>query len=190
MTKSRFPNEYPCNGEIYYIVNDPLQPSIGTELWSNRCGIIVSNDTNNKNSGFVEIVYLSTSTHKRLSPTHIPVISGTKKAIAICEQVHTVDNSRLKTYIGNITQEEMSEIKPAILFGLGINKGLSPQGIFKKWEEYIKTYHLNEELDTLNPIHQTSEEPTIQSLQKELYAYKNLAITLQKKLDNIHILTQ
>ena len=100
MTKSCFPNEYPCNGEIYYIVNDPLQPSIGTELWSNRCGIIVSNNTNNKNSGFVEIVYLSTSTHKRLSPTHIPVISGTKKAIAICEQVHTVDNSRLKTYIG------------------------------------------------------------------------------------------
>ena len=187
MTKTCFPNEYPCNGEIYYIVNDPLQPSIGTEIWSNRCGIVVSNNTSNKNSGFVEIVYLSTSTHKRLSPTHIPIISGTKKAIAICEQVHTVDNSRLKTYIGTITEKEMADIHPAILFGLGINKGLSPQGIFKKWEEYIKTYHLNE----LNQnISSSTDSNEVLNLQKELQAYKNLATTLQKKLDNIHVLTQ
>lgn len=136
------PNKTIKRGDIFYIIGDPENPPVGAEIWSDRAGIIVSNDTICKTSHAVEIVYISTSTTKRLSPTHIPVTSGNKQAIAICEQVHTVDVSRLTDYFGHITDEEMIDVENGILFGHGINRGRNPQGIFRKWENYIRTYHL------------------------------------------------
>ncbi len=129
-------------GDIFYIVGDPENPPIGSEIWSDRAGIIVSNDAICKSSNALEIVYVSTSKNKKLSPSHIEVTSGNKKAIALCEQVHTVDKSRLTDYFGHATDEEMDDVDAAILFGLGINHGRNPQGIFRKWENYIRKYKL------------------------------------------------
>lgn len=129
-------------GDIFYIIGDPENPPIGAEIWSDRAGIVISNDTICKTSNAIQIVYISTSQTKRLSPTHIPIISGNKKAIAICEQVHTVDISRITDQFGHITDEEMENVENGILFGQGINRGRNPQGIFRKWENYIRTYHL------------------------------------------------
>jgi len=70
------------------------------------------------------------------------VTSGNKKAIALCEQVHTVDKSRLTDYFGHATDDEMQDVDAGILFGLGINHGRNPQGIFRKWENYIRKYKL------------------------------------------------
>lgn len=127
-------------GDIFYIIGDPENPPIGAEIWSDRAGLIVSNDAICKSSDALEIVYVSTSQHKRLSPSHIRVTSGNKKAIALCEQVHTVDKSRLTDYFGHATDEEMQDVDAGILFGLGINRGCNPQGIFRKWENYIRKY--------------------------------------------------
>lgn len=129
-------------GDIFYIVGDPENPPIGSEIWSDRAGLIVSNDAICKSSNALEIVYVSTSKNKRLSPSHIEVTSGNKKAIALCEQVHTVDKSRLTDYFGHATDEEMNDVDAGILFGLGINHGRNPQGIFRKWENYIRKYKL------------------------------------------------
>lgn len=127
-------------GDIFYIIGDPNNPPIGSEIWSDRAGLIVSNDGINKTSNAVEIVYLSTSKSKRLSPSHIPVQSGNKTALAICEQIHTVDISRLTDYMGHVSDEEMENVDAGCLFGLQINHGRNPQGIFRKWENYLRTY--------------------------------------------------
>lgn len=140
----------PQRGDIYYITDNPNKPSIGKELWSNRVGIVVSHDSGNKHSGFVQVVYLSTSQRKRLGPTHIPVFSSNKPAMALCEQIYTVDNSRLKTFIGRATDEEMYNISQGMMFGLGINFGTSPQGIFHKWEHMIIEYNLDNEYEKRN----------------------------------------
>lgn len=137
MTKSNIQR-----GDIFYVTDDPENPAIGAEIWANRAGIIISNPTICKTSRAVQIVYISTSKNKRLSPTHIQVTSGNKQAIAICEQVHTVDISRLTDYFGHVNDEEMENVEGGVLFGQGINRGKNPQGIFKKWENYIRTYHL------------------------------------------------
>lgn len=135
-------------GDIFYIVGDPDNPPVGAEIWSDRAGLVVSSDPINKTSNAIEIVYVSTSQTKRLSPTHIPVTSGNKKAIAICEQVHTVDISRLTDYFGTATEEEMKDVDAGIMFGLGINRGTNPQGIFRKWENYMRKYHLPTTIDS------------------------------------------
>lgn len=140
----------PLRGEMYYIVDNPNRPSVGKEIWSNRVGLVVSQDQGNKHSGFVQVVYLSTSARKRIGPTHIPIWSGSKPAMALCEQIYTVDNSRLKTCIGKATDEEMQDVSQAMMFGLGINFGTSPQGIFHKWENMIVEYNLGNEYEKRN----------------------------------------
>lgn len=134
----------PARGDIYYVTGNPEKEPVGTEIWPDRAGLVVSNDAGNRHSGFVEIVYLSTSPRKVPSPTHVKVISGKKIATALCEQVHTVDDSRLSAFIGHATDEEMQNVSEAILFGLGINHGTSPQGIFHKWERMVRACGLEE----------------------------------------------
>lgn len=127
----------PQRGDIYYIVSDPQRHEVGSETWSDRPGIIVSNDVLNKTSGVVSIAYLSTSPNRRPSPTHPTVTSNGKPAVALCEQLQTVDKSRLADYIGTAAKEEMDDVDGAILFALQINKGKRPDGIFKKYQKQL-----------------------------------------------------
>lgn len=129
-------------GDIFYVKDSEKHKPTGYEMWSNRPALIVSNDALNHTSQGVSVVYLSTSPKKRLSPTHVEVTSGNKKAMALCEQVHPVDISRLRNYIGTATDDEMKEVDMALMFHLGINHGTNPQGIFKKWENYLRTYNI------------------------------------------------
>lgn len=140
MTTSK--NQKIRRGDIFYIIGDPDQPPVGSEIWSDRAGLIVSNNGTNMASDAVEIVYLSTSENKRISPSHIHVTSGNKKALALCEQIHTVDKSRLTDLIGRATDEEMENITDALLFSLQINTGRNPQGLFHKWENYVRKYNI------------------------------------------------
>lgn len=130
--------EYPMRGDIYYVTGDPARKEIGAETWSDRPGVIVSNDVLNRTSGVVSIAYLSTSKKRRPSPTHANVTSGGKTAVAMCEQIQTVDKSRLAEYIGSASKEEMDDVDGAILFALQINRGKRPDGIFRKYQRQLE----------------------------------------------------
>ena len=58
----------------------------------------------------------------------------------MCEQIHTVDISRLTDYIGTVPDEEMDDVEGAMLFALQINRGKNPQGIFKKYQKQLEKY--------------------------------------------------
>ena len=130
--------EHPKRGEIYYVESDPSRPEKGSETWADRPGLIVSNDVLNRTSGAVTVVWLSTSPKRRPSPTHAEVTSGTKMAIAMCEQISTVDKSRLSDRLGQASKTEMDDVDGAILFALQINKGKRPDGIFRKYQRQLE----------------------------------------------------
>ena len=104
-------------GDIFYIKND--DNAVGFEQKKTRPAIIVSNNANNRASGVVEIVYLTTSQKHRPLPTHIRV-RGYVPSIALCEQVVTVDVSRLMERIGSCSYDEME----AVNCGLAVSFGL------------------------------------------------------------------
>lgn len=159
-------------GQIYYI-HEGSSPSVGSEEWSNRPGLIVSNDPMNATAGHIQIVYLTTSKRKRYSPTHIFVQSGSKRAMALCEQIHTVDISRVGEYIGTVSPNDMDDIDGALLFSLGINHGKTPAGIFHKWEKYIHEYGYPSEDETTNDtVAKLRNELAV--MQKQRDAYKLL----------------
>jgi mRNA interferase MazF len=137
-------------GDIWMVAEDPLRPPVGTELWSNRPAIIVSNNVTGNHSGFVQIVYLTTSARKRSGPTHIMVpapMTGRNQpqgeVMALCEQIHTVDVSRLRKPLGALSRNRMHEIDQAIALTLSIGRNPDSYGLFKKWEQYIQVHGID-----------------------------------------------
>ena len=107
-------------GDIFYIGLNSY--TTGCEQWSGRPGIIVSNDQNNLHSQTVEVVYCTTR-HKPNLPTHTAILSTPYESTVLCEQVTTVDISRIGNYIGRCTEREMREIDRCIRVSLGLQDG-------------------------------------------------------------------
>lgn len=83
--------------------------------------MIVSNDVCNDVSPVIEVIFL-TSRKKHPLPTHVNV-QCELYSTALCEQITSVDKSRLLDYVGRASPEEMQQIDEAIKISLGIGIG-------------------------------------------------------------------
>lgn len=135
------------------VAADPAAPAVGNEIWSNRPAIIVSNNVLNARSGIAQIVYLSTATRKLSGPTHveIPAPDGHGSAIALCEQVHSVDASRLRRKMAIVPEDRIRDIDAALALSLSVGRNPNTHGAFRKWEEHIKLHGIDiaKEIDAL-----------------------------------------
>lgn len=111
-------------GEVYYVL--PTGKEVGCEQHAGRPAVIVSNNQNNKSAATVEIVYLTTQEKKPL-PTHVHINAAgkLKESTAICEQVLTVDKTRMDEYIGVLCDKEMRDIEFGLMVSLGLDNYLS-----------------------------------------------------------------
>lgn len=104
--KGTFPANAMRRGEIYWV---DIPNAIGHELMKDRPAIIVSCDALNDNSPVVQVVYCSASPKKEL-PEHITIRSTEQISTALCENVYTVDKSRVGRYVGRCTRREMEQV--------------------------------------------------------------------------------
>lgn len=104
-------------GDIFYIQNNGRVT--GSEQYSDRPAVVVSNNTGNEHSGVVEIVYLTSQPKKDL-PTHTKVLCNVPST-ALCEQIYTVSKERLGSYIRTCTEKEIAAIDDALKISLGLN---------------------------------------------------------------------
>lgn len=131
-------------GDVWFVEAAPVPGggSIGNEMWSGRPGVVVSNDTINKRSGVVQIVYLTSSKRRHINVTHVPVYTNNQQSIAVCNQVTNIDTSRLTNYIGHITGNELQEIQNGIAFTLGLG-GAKPGAALHKWEQQLDAHSID-----------------------------------------------
>ena len=108
-------------GKIYYISK---ATNIGSEIAKGRPGVIVSNNSINKNLNTIEVVYLTTQA-RCVSPEHVVIKSSGVDSITVCEQISTIDKSRIREYVGECTAEEMNAIDKAMLNSLALNDYVS-----------------------------------------------------------------
>lgn len=102
-------------GEIYYIDNEN---AVGCEQRGIRPAVIVGNDVGNKYSPVLLVVYFTLQPKKTL-PTHVYVRGyGT----ALCEQIFTIDKSRILQKKGECTSSEMERINKALCISLGMEE--------------------------------------------------------------------
>lgn len=111
--KGTFPANAMRRGEIYWV---DIPNAIGHELMKDRPAIIVSCDALNDNSPAVQVVYCSASPKKEL-PEHITIRSTEQISTALCENVYTVDKSRVGRFVGRCTRREMEQVDLGLLSG-------------------------------------------------------------------------
>lgn len=104
-------------GQIYYA---DLSPARGSEQGGVRPVLIVQNDIGNKHSPTVIMCPLTTQIKNPL-PTHVTLVGGIcAGSTVLCEQVRTIDKSRLKKYMTTLTCGEMNRVSKALAISLNL----------------------------------------------------------------------
>ena len=124
-------------GDIVYI-GKGLR-AVGTEMYSERPAVVVSNDKCNKNSTIIEVVYL-TSQPKRNLPTHVNVLCNVP-SIALCEAVYSIDRNRVTGYIRSASDAEMREIDKALNISLGLTDKMPESVDYKAERDLYKNLY-------------------------------------------------
>ena len=107
-------------GDIFYA---DLNPVIGSEQGGTRPVLVVQNDIGNKYSPTIIITAITSQINKAKLPTHIEIKAGSyglvKDSVVLLEQLRTIDKSRLKEKIGEITRTSLKKIDKGLLISLG-----------------------------------------------------------------------
>lgn len=168
----------------------------GSEQFADRPAVVVSNDENNKHSGVIEVVYMTTQPKTDL-PTHVTVRSTGRLSTVLCEQVSSVSTDRVNNYIGQVSEQEMKNIDIALMISLQLSGGGKTSKQYnetiQKQQEEIEYYRNKiqtmqqslEEKETENPQEAAGEaSETVVRLETERNTYKALYEQLFERMLN------
>ena len=93
-------------GDIYWV---NLNPTTGSEINKLRPCVLVGATPINKARRTVVVVPLSTSAEER-PPLTILVSCLGKQVTAVCDQIRTVDKSRLKKLVGSLSEKDLNAL--------------------------------------------------------------------------------
>ena len=112
-------------GDVYRANLDPVQ---GSEQGGVRPVVIVQNDLGNLSSPTVIVAPLTSQQKKRSQKTHVEVLppeGGLRYPSQIlCEQLRTLEKTRLSRYLGTLTSDTLRRVDAALAAALGTGKGI------------------------------------------------------------------
>lgn len=105
-------------GDVVYV---NLEPKIGSETGKKRPCLIIQNNINNKYAPATIIAVITSKRrleNKKKYPTHVWINKGegglTIDSIIQCEQIRTIDKSRIIKKIGHLNDDFMQKVEEAI----------------------------------------------------------------------------
>lgn len=108
-------------GELYYA---DLSPVVGSEQGGIRPVLVVQNDIGNKYSPTIIAAAITSKLDKAKMPTHIELshleYGLEKDSVVLLEQIRTIDKTRLREKIGEISEQKMTQVNKAIMISLGV----------------------------------------------------------------------
>lgn len=125
-------------GDIYFADLDPV---IGSEQGGIRPVLIIQNDLGNRFSPTVIALPLTSKTGKAPLRTHVPLEppqGGIRRpSIILCEQVRTLEKTRLRQYMGTLPPGKIALVERALAAAVGQEE--------KKTEEFSRSEEENNE---------------------------------------------
>jgi mRNA interferase MazF len=114
-------------GDLVYLNFDPI---VGSEQGGPLPAVVVQNDLGNKHAPTVIIAPVTSKNKKSNLPTHVKLTSQflERNSMVLLEQVKTIDKSRIESYIGTLTDEEMKMIDKALRISLGMGRYKKKRG--------------------------------------------------------------
>lgn len=166
-------------GEIFYIARGGA--TNGSEQFADRPAVVVSNDENNKQSGVIEVVYMTTQPKTDL-PTHVTVRSTGRLSTVLCEQVSSVSTDRVNNYIGQVSEQEMKNIDIALMISLQLSGGGKTSKQYnetiQKQQEEIEYYR-----NKIQAMQQSLEEKETEKPQEEAGETSEIVVRLETERD-------
>jgi mRNA interferase MazF len=109
-------------GDVFIATLDPVE---GSEQGGTRRVVVVSRDSLNKYSPVVCICPITDAANKkRIYPSHVPIPVGaggqTIDGIVVCEQVRTINKTRLLEQKGKFERDVMTRINAALKIALDL----------------------------------------------------------------------
>ena len=101
-----------------------LDPVVGSEQGGYRPVVVIQNDTGNLHAPTVIVVPLTGSAQKPDLPTHVRIPAGQaglwRDSTALCEQLRTLEKTRLGRRLGALEPEALRLIDSALRVSLDI----------------------------------------------------------------------
>jgi mRNA interferase MazF len=112
----------PRRGEIWDV---NWSPGRGAEQQGTRPALIIQNDRGNASPSYPLTIVASMSRTERELPLHVRILPSDENGLTAetdvkCEQLMTIEKSRLIRRRGNITPEEMSRVDVALKLSLSL----------------------------------------------------------------------
>ena len=108
-------------GEIYRL---QLTGGIGSEQAGRRPVLIIQNDVGNRTSTTTIVAAITSQPRRRIYPFHVPFTAGESglrlDGTVLCEQIQTIDQTRLGRRAGAVSGEKMEEVDLALKRSLGL----------------------------------------------------------------------
>lgn len=153
----------------------------GSEQFADRPAVVVSNDENNKHSGVIEVVYMTTQPKTDL-PTHVTVRSTGRLSTVLCEQVSSVSTDRVNNYIGQVSEQEMKNIDIALMISLQLSGGGKTSKQYnetiQKQQEEIEYYR-----NKIQAMQQSLEEKETEKPQETVGETSEIVVRLETERD-------
>ena len=153
----------------------------GSEQFADRPAVVVSNDENNKHSGVIEVVYMTTQPKTDL-PTHVTVRSTGRLSTVLCEQVSSVSTDRVNNYIGQVSEQEMKNIDIALMISLQLSGGGKTSKQYnetiQKQQEEIEYYR-----NKIQAMQQSLEEKKTEKSQEAAGETSEIVVRLETERD-------
>ena len=166
-------------GEIFYIARGGA--TNGSEQFADRPAVVVSNDENNKHSGVIEVVYMTTQPKTDL-PTHVTVRSTGRLSTVLREQVSSVSTDRVNNYIGQVSEQEMKNIDIALMISLQLSGGGKTSKQYnetiQKQQEEIEYYR-----NKIQAMQQSLEEKKTEKPQEATGETSEIVVRLETERD-------
>ena len=105
-------------GEVWWVEFDP---AVGSDIRKTRPGVIVSNNSANRNLSRVIVVPLSSNT-ERVFPGEARVSVAGADSKAMADQIMTADKARLKSRLGELSKADMLAVENALRVQLALPK--------------------------------------------------------------------
>lgn len=114
-------------GDIFYA---DLTPVVGCEQGGIRPVLIIQNNIGNRYSPTIIVAAITSRTGKQHLPTHIrldELQNGLRQnSLVLLEQVRTIDRSRLRDYIGTLTDRQLRQVDEALAVSFGLELAEEP----------------------------------------------------------------
>jgi mRNA interferase MazF len=107
------------------IIIGDFEPVRGSEQGGIRPALVIQNDVSNEYSPTTIILPITSSIKSRTYVTNVPLSKSESKlkrdSIILCNQIRTIDKSRIKKRISNLNSHSMFQVDLAIKISLGLD---------------------------------------------------------------------